>query len=216
MDKPRTRGARGWGGLGHRRSMHRCCPCASAWTEEPGVSPCAVAHRRVLDAHQRGMRSTYLTAAAFCKPPSSGVPDRAVTLLHGLCPTHRPQAVTEIVRNAYLPRAHSSTSPPATAPRWHAVSARSSTTPSNAPTLSFGPDGPGALDDSADLAKLVVEDLTGLVVGDIDAVTCGFGGGDKDHRLRFTRQRTDPLHGVGGLACAEIFEPGFRTIPQPT
>ena len=31
----------------------------------------------VLDAHQRGMRSTYLTAAAFCKPPSSGVPDRA-------------------------------------------------------------------------------------------------------------------------------------------
>ena len=62
----------------------------------------------VLDAHQRGMRSTYLTAA-FCKPPSSGVPDRAVTLLHGLCPTHRPQAVTAIVRNAYLrtrPRRH--------------------------------------------------------------------------------------------------------------
>jgi hypothetical protein len=24
----------------------------------------------VLDGHQRGMRSTYLTAAAFCKPPS--------------------------------------------------------------------------------------------------------------------------------------------------
>jgi hypothetical protein len=23
----------------------------------------------VLDGHQRGMRSTYLTAAAFCKPP---------------------------------------------------------------------------------------------------------------------------------------------------
>jgi hypothetical protein len=24
----------------------------------------------VLDGHQRGMRSTYLTAVAFCKPPS--------------------------------------------------------------------------------------------------------------------------------------------------
>jgi hypothetical protein len=23
----------------------------------------------ILDGHQRGMRSTYLTAAAFCKPP---------------------------------------------------------------------------------------------------------------------------------------------------
>ena len=63
---------------------------------------------------------------------------------------------------------------------------RSSTTPSKCTTLSFGPTDREHLDDSADLAKLVVEDLTGLVVGDIDAVTCGFGGGDKDHRLRFT------------------------------
>ena len=145
MDKPRSRGARGgaaWDTGGP------CTGAVHARVHGPRGRASALALWRivvVLDAHQRGMRSTYLTAAAFCKPPSSGVPDRAVTLLHGLCPTHRPQAVTAIVRNAYLPRAHSSTSPPATAPRWHAVSARSSTTPSKCTDAQLRSHGPGAL-----------------------------------------------------------------------
>jgi hypothetical protein len=44
---------------------------ASAWPEGGRASARALWRIVVvLDGHQRGMRSTYLTAAAFCKPPS--------------------------------------------------------------------------------------------------------------------------------------------------
>ena len=46
-------------------------PCASAGPEGGRASTLALWRIVVvLDGHQRGMRSTYLTAAAFCKPPN--------------------------------------------------------------------------------------------------------------------------------------------------
>jgi hypothetical protein len=60
----------GMGGLGHRGSMHRCCPCASAWAVEGRASPRALWRVVVvLDGHQRGC-ARRTSAAAFCKPPS--------------------------------------------------------------------------------------------------------------------------------------------------